>query len=64
MFMPETGSYYYYYYYLFDQYKVQQTSYNSTRQNINGKKKTIIKKQEVRKINTELNKGISKVKLN
>ena len=27
-------------------------------------KKTIIKKQEERKINTELNKGISKVKLN
>ena len=39
----------YYYYYLFDQYK--QSSYNnSTRQNINGK--TIIKKQEIRKINT------------
>ena len=55
---------YYYYYYLFDQYKVQQTSYNSTRQNINRKKKTIIKNQEIRKINTELNKRINKVKLN
>ena len=28
---------YNYYYYLFDQYKLQQSSYNSTRQNINGK---------------------------
>ena len=32
---------YYYYYYLFDQYNVQQTSYNSTRQNINGEKKQL-----------------------
>ena len=32
------NDFYYYYYYLFDQYKVQQTSYNSTRQNINGEK--------------------------